>query len=115
MTGTPDLKIKLIRVRPSHCPQYFTLNLKLPHDLPRLVQVALYPGCEGGDFPHVIRFFAIVPGFRKLPGRMVQEQTTEGEQPHEEEQKEASIKMQLAIPKLTANPESRGFMRWFSG
>jgi hypothetical protein len=35
---------------------------------------------------------------------MVQEQAAEGKQPHEEEQKQSRVEMQLAIPALESGP-----------
>src|SRR5882672_11384307 len=116
----PDLKIELIGVRTGGRPQDLTLNSQLPHDLPCLREVTPQLRSERRDGAFRIRIGAFVPGFCKVPGRMVQEQTAEGKQPREEEQKQSSIKMQFAIPALEPGSESRAFGRldwsyWFSG
>jgi hypothetical protein len=37
---------------------------------------------------------------------MVEEQTAKGKEPHEEEQKQSAIKMQLAIPPFEGHPQT---------
>src|SRR6266496_5903803 len=120
MARAPGLKIELIGVRPCCRPQNLTLNSKLSQNLVRLSEVTLHLRPGSSNLAFIIRFFAVVPGFRKAPGRMVQEQAVEGKQPHEEEQKQSRVEMQLAIPALESGPESRDIRRfawiyWFSG
>ena len=85
MTRTPDLKIKQIGIRPGCGPQNLTLNAQWSQNLARLPEVTLHLRSGRGNLAFMIRLFAVVPGFRKAPGRMVQERAAEGEQPHEEE------------------------------
>src|SRR5437867_910782 len=98
MTRAPDLKIKQIGIRPGCGPQELTLNAKLSQDLARLPEVTLHLRPGSSNLALIIRFLPVVPGFHEPPSRMVQEQTAEGKQPHEEEQKQSSIEMQFAIP-----------------
>src|SRR6266436_5093523 len=120
MTRTPDLKIKQIGIRPGCGPQNLTFNAKWPQNLARLREVTLYLRSGNSHLPLVVALLPVIPGFCKAPSRMVQQQTAEGKQPHEEEQKQSSVIMQLAIPALESGPESRDFRRfvwsyWFSG
>jgi len=115
MARAPDLKIEQVRVRPGCGPQNLPLNSNLSHDLACLREVALHLRPKRSYLVHVIRFFAIVPGFREAPGRMVQDQAAEGKQPQEEKQKQSRVEMQLAIPALQSGSYPSGARRFAGG
>lgn len=98
MAGTPGLKFEEIGVRPGGRPKNLTLDSKLFQKLARLSQVTRHPRPGRSHRALIIDVSAVGPGFRKFPRRMVQDQAGEGKQPHEEEQKQSSVEMQLAIP-----------------
>src|SRR6266516_423102 len=102
MARAPDLELEQIGVYPYCGPQNLTLNSKLSQNLAHLSEVTLHLRPKSSNFPLVIRIFTVLPRFRKVPGRMVQEQAAEGKQPQEKEQKQSRVEMQLAIPALQA-------------
>ena len=109
-----DLEFECFGVRPSGSPQNVAVDSKLFHDRIRLVEVAFHLRLERRDLADVIGFVSVVPGFWKAPGGMIQDETGESEEPHEEEQKQAGIEMQLAIPTFGDGSESRRVWRCFS-
>src|SRR5262249_41819369 len=106
MTRTPDLKIKLIRVRPSCGPQDLTNNAQLCHDLARLTEISTRS--RNSNVALIAALRAIAPEFRKSPGWMVQNQAAQGEQPHEEQQKQSYVEVQFAVPPLESAPDLAG-------
>src|SRR5215468_7675502 len=108
MTRTPDLKIKLIGVRPSCGPQDLTHHAELAHDLARLSEISFRIRSGKSNGALIVALCAVAPEFSKAPGGMVQNQAAEGEQPHEEQQKQSSVEVQFAVPALEPSPDLAG-------
>ena len=73
----------------------------------RLPEVASRAGAGRRNLALITGLPAVLPVFMKRPGGMVEEQAAEGKEPQEENQKQAGIKMQPAIPALEARPQAR--------
>jgi hypothetical protein len=78
-----------------------------------LREVAGNLGTQSGNRTLIIRLFTVRPEFCESPGRMIQEQAAEREQPGEEEQKQPGVEMKLAIPKRDSAPR-RNVVRRFN-
>src|SRR5258708_23034098 len=102
MPRAPGLKFELTGVRPGCRPQNFTLDSKLSQDLARLSEVTLHLWPGSSNLAFIIRVFAVGPGFRKAPGRIVQQQPAEGKQPQEKAPKQSHAQ----IPIARQTPES---------
>src|SRR5215467_4981478 len=103
MPRTPDLELKLIRVRSCCGPQDLADNAELSHDLPCLTEIS--SRSESSNVALIAALRAIAPEFREAPGGMVQNQAAESEQPHEEQQKQSGVEVQFTVPALESSPE----------
>ena len=108
------VRAAVVGVRPGGRPQNLAFDSKLFQNLARLSEIPLHLRPGSSNFPLVIRIFTVLPGFRKVPGRMVQDQAGDGKQPQEEEQEQAGVIMQLAVPALQPDPQAGGG-RWVGG
>ena len=89
------------------------MYVDLLHYFMSLGEVADNLGTESGNRTLIIGLFTVRPEFCESPGRMIQEQAAESEQPGEEEQKQPGVEMKLAIPKREPGSR-RNVVRWFS-
>src|SRR5262245_35162745 len=108
MAGAPDLELPQARLRPGAGPEDVALNAELTHDIAGLIEIldGVRPRCRNRAF--IARLLAVLSVFMKRPGRMIEKQAAKGEEPEEEDQEQASIEMQLAIPAFEARPWTRG-------
>src|SRR5678815_1882372 len=94
-------------------PKDFAVDGHLAHQVVGLFKVAREPSSGRDNGELVFRFVAIQPGFLESPFGVVQKQAGEGEEPKENEEEQAGVKMEIAIPAFANSNEAGAISRSF--
>lgn len=94
-------------------PEDFAIDGHLAHEIAGLLEIAGEVSGRRDDGELEFGFAAVLPGFVKGPGGVVQEEAGEGEEPDENEEEKTGVKVEFAIPALAKGEERGG--SWRSG
>src|SRR5438552_2483089 len=107
MARGADLEFERGAVTPGGGPKNLPIDGHLAHQVAGLIEVAREPSRGRHNGKLEFCFVAIPPGFVESPIGVVQKQACEGEQPEENDEEQAGVKMEFAIPAF-ANREQPG-------